>query len=171
MRSTVTVDVRAPASLVFALARDVERWPALLPHYLRVMVRARHAGGSITAEMVAVRAVIPRIGLGLPVAWRSRFWAEEDPLQLRFIHVGGATSGMDVTWRFVPQDAGCSVSIEHDFRPRMPGWAWSIDRLFVRPIARRTLTTFKSIAEAIAPALPQPGRRSERRQRPKATAS
>jgi len=152
MQSTVAVEVRAPASLVFELARDVERWPALLPHYVRATVLARHADGSLTARMIAVRAIAPGIGLGLPVAWRSRVWAREDPPGLRFVHLGGATDGMDVSWRLVPNDTGCRVAIEHEFRPRIGIWAWVIDRLFVRPIARRTLASFKAIAEAAAAA-------------------
>ena len=170
MHSTIAVNVEAPAALVFELARDVERWPALLPHYLRVSPRARNPDSSITAEMVALRALVPLVGLGLPVAWRARVWAEEDPLRLRFVHVGGATNGMDVTWRFVSQDAGCQVSIDHDFHPRVPMWAWSIDRLFVRPIARRTLTTFKAIAEAVAGSMRE-GRRSEHPDQPKMTST
>jgi len=43
MHSTVAVEVRAPAALVLELARDIERWPALLPHYVRATVLARHA--------------------------------------------------------------------------------------------------------------------------------
>lgn len=148
MHSTVAVEVRAPATLVFELARDVERWPALLPHYVGATVLARHADGAVTARMIAVRAIVPVVGFGIPVAWRSRVWAADDPLRLRFVHLGGATNGMDVTWRLVPTDAGCHVAIEHEFRPRIGIWAWFVDRLFVRPIARRTLASFKAIAEA-----------------------
>ena len=156
MRSMVAVDIAAPAALVFDLARDVERWPALLPHYLRVRIRERHADGAVTAEMVAVRALLPWLGLGIPVAWRSRTWSERDPLRLRFVHSGGATDGMDVTWRIVPTPSGCRVSIEHDFRPRYPAWGAVITRLFVRPIAARTLATFRSIAEAVSNAAGAP---------------
>jgi hypothetical protein len=64
---------------------------------------------------------------------------------------------MDVTWRIEPTEAGCRVEIEHDFRPRFAPWAAIIDRLFVRPIAGRTLATFGSIAEAVV-ATGSPGR-------------
>jgi ribosome-associated toxin RatA of RatAB toxin-antitoxin module len=154
MRSTIAVEIDAPAMLVFDLARDVERWPALLPHYLRVSVRERHPDGAVTAEMVALRPLLPVVGLGLPVAWRSRAWAEPDGPRLRFVHRGGATDGMDVTWRIEPTAAGCRVSIDHDYRPGNPGWAAFVTRFFVRPIAGRTLATFKSIAEAVASAQP-----------------
>jgi ribosome-associated toxin RatA of RatAB toxin-antitoxin module len=150
MRSTVSVDVAAPAQLVFRLARDVERWPRLLPHYVRVRAIERRQDGSIVAEMVARRLLVPVLGLGLPVAWRSRTWSEPADLRLRFVHIGGATNGMDVTWRIEPTEAGSRASIDHDFRPRVPGWAWFVDRAFTRPIASRTLGTFKAIAEALA---------------------
>ena len=150
MRSSIAIEVAAPPEVVFALARDVERWPDLLPHYVRVSVEARHEDGSRTARMVAIRPLMRAIGLGIPVAWRARTWAEPATLRLRFRHLGGATAGMDVTWRIEPSPGGCIVSIEHDFRPAVAAWATLVERLFVRPIAGRTLATFKSIAEATA---------------------
>ena len=61
---------------------------------------------------------------------------------------------MDVTWRIEPpaRDGapGTRVTIEHDFAPRVPGFAAFVDRAFTRPIAGRTLATFKALAEAIA---------------------
>jgi ribosome-associated toxin RatA of RatAB toxin-antitoxin module len=154
VRSTIGVEVAAPADVVFRLARDTERWPRLLPHYVRVRAIERDDAGRLTAEMVARRPLVPVLGLGLPVAWRSRTWSEaatgDDGPRLRFQHLGGATNGMDVTWRIEPTAGGCSVEIEHDFRPRVPGWAAFVDRAFTRPIASRTLATFKAIAEALA---------------------
>ena len=150
MRSAVGIDAAAPADLVFRLARNVERWPLLLPHYVRVRALERRADGSVVAEMVARRPLVGLLGIGLPVAWRSRTWSESDGRRLRFVHVGGATAGMDVTWRIEPSERGCRVTIEHDFRPRVPGWAWFVDRAFTRPIATRTLATFAAIAEALS---------------------
>jgi ribosome-associated toxin RatA of RatAB toxin-antitoxin module len=150
MRSAVGIDAAAPADLVFRLARNVERWPLLLPHYVRVRAVERRADGSVVAEMVARRPLVGLLGIGLPVAWRSRTWSESDGRRLRFVHVGGATAGMDVTWRIEPSERGCRVTIEHDFRPRLPGWAAFVDAMFTRPIASRTLATFKAIAEAVA---------------------
>ena len=150
MRSEIGIDVAAPPDLVFRLARDVERWPRLLPHYAAVRVEERLPDGSMVAQLVARRPLVPVLGIGLPVAWRSRSWSEPDGLRLRFVHRGGATNGMDVTWHIEPAGTGTRVTIEHDFRPRVPGWAWFVDRAFTRPIAGRTLATFKAIAEAVA---------------------
>jgi ribosome-associated toxin RatA of RatAB toxin-antitoxin module len=150
VKSAISIDIAAPADLVFRLAAGVERWPLLLPHYVAASVESREADGAVVARFMARRPLVPVLGLGLPVAWRSRTWNEPDARRLRFQHRGGATNGMDVTWRIEPADGGAVVTIEHDFRPRVPGWAWLVDRFFTRPIAGRTLATFKALAEAVA---------------------
>jgi ribosome-associated toxin RatA of RatAB toxin-antitoxin module len=150
VHSTISIDVAAPPRRVFDLARDVRRWPQLLPHYVSIRCEDLGLDGSVTARLVAIRTLVPVLGIGLPVAWRARSWSEPDALRIRFVHRGGATNGMDVTWRIEPTAGGCRVSIEHDFRPRVPGWAWFVDRAFTRPIAGRTLGTFKTLAETLA---------------------
>jgi ribosome-associated toxin RatA of RatAB toxin-antitoxin module len=152
VRSTIAIDIAAPAALVFRLARDVERWPELLPHYVAARRHAPPAAdGRLLVGFVARRPLVPVLGLGLPLAWRAVTWSEAAARRLRFVHRGGATAGMDVTWRIEDAEGGrCRVAIEHDFRPRVPGWAWLVDRAFTRPIASRTLATFRALAEAVA---------------------
>ncbi len=154
IRSTITIEIDAPAQLVFDLARRVERWDRLLPHYARSRVVERRPDGSLVVDFVARRPLLAVLGLGLPVAWRSRTWNEPETLRLRFVHVAGATKGMDVTWRIESTANGCRISIDHDFRPRVPLFAAVVDRWFIRPIAGRTLATFKALAEALADAQP-----------------
>jgi ribosome-associated toxin RatA of RatAB toxin-antitoxin module len=162
MHSTVSIDIAAPPELVFRLARDIERWPRLLPHYLSVGGPAGGPNGPVTYRMVAIRPLAGG-GFGLPVVWRARTWAEPDGLRLRFQHLGGVTAGMDVTWRIEPTAAGCHVEIEHDFRRRLPipflearlgdeALPAFVDRFFTRPIAERTLATFRTLAETLAEA-------------------
>ncbi len=150
MHSTIGIDIAAPPELVFALARDVERWERLLPHYARSRVRERAADGTLVVDFIARRPLIGVLGIGLPVVWRARTWSEPDEHRLRFVHVAGATRGMDVTWRIEPTPAGCRVEIEHAFAPTIPGFAAVVDRGFTRPIAGRTLATFRALAEALA---------------------
>ena len=158
MRSSIGIDIAAPAELVFRLARDVERWPDLLPHYVSTRREGEaDADGRLVVRFVARRVLVRALGVGLPIVWRSGTWSEPEGRRLRFVHRGGATNGMDVTWRIGDRagaGAGCRVEIEHDFRPRVPGWAWFIDRAFTRPIAGRTLATFRAIAEAVHAASP-----------------
>jgi hypothetical protein len=56
---------------------------------------------------------------------------------------------MDVTWRIEPTARGTRVTIEHVFEPRLPLLGMIVQGVFVRPIAGRTLATFKAIAEAV----------------------
>jgi hypothetical protein len=160
MDSTVAISVGAPAELVFRLARDIERWPRLLPHYLDVSRQSAGSDGALVLRMIAVRPLLGLQGFGLPVVWRARTWAEPDTLRLRFRHLGGVTAGMDVTWRIEPTPTGCHVAIEHVFRRRLPIPLLGdrlgdellpafVDRFFTRPIAQRTLATFKALAEAL----------------------
>ena len=154
MHTTIHVDIAAPAALVFDLARNVERWDRFLPHYARSRIIERGSDGSLVVDFVARRPLIGILGLGLPVTWRSRTWNQPELWRLRFVHVAGATRGMDVTWRIEPSTGGCRVSIDHDFRPRLPGFAGFVDRWFTRPIAGRTLATFKALAEAVNESTP-----------------
>jgi len=156
VHSTIGIEINAPPELVFRLARRVETWERLLPHYARSRVVDRRADGGLVIQFVARRPLIGFLGLALPVAWRARTWNEPDSLRLRFVHVGGATRGMDVTWRIEATPTGCTVSIDHDFRPRVRGFAAFVDRWFTRVIAGRTLATFKALAEAVAEVVASP---------------
>jgi ribosome-associated toxin RatA of RatAB toxin-antitoxin module len=149
MRSTIVIDVAAPPELVYRLARDITRWDRLLPHYSRSAV-VRDEGDALVCDFVARRPFVPVLGLGIPVTWRSRTWHEPSTRRLRFVHVAGATRGMDVTWTIEPATDGTRVEIAHDFRPRVGGFARLVDAAFTRPIASRTLATFKTLAEALA---------------------
>jgi hypothetical protein len=61
---------------------------------------------------------------------------------------------MDVTWTIEPRrDSdgrdGTRVEIAHEFAPSIPGFASLVDAVFTRPIAGRTLATFRALAEAL----------------------
>src|SRR3712207_612321 len=86
VRAEIGIDVAAAPELVFRLARDVERWPRLLPHYVAVDVEERRPDGSLVSRLVARRPLVPVLGVGLPVAWRSRSWSESASMRLRFVH-------------------------------------------------------------------------------------
>lgn len=155
MRSHIGIEVAAPPRKIFELARQVPRWAELLPHYRNVTVRSR-TGDRIVVRMAAWRPGLVRI----PVSWVAEHWvddAEPGNLRLHFHHVGGATTGMDVVWHIRPRTDGASVTIEHEFSRRLPllgadAMPAVVDRLFIRPIAGRTLATFKALAEAGGPA-------------------
>lgn len=152
MRSEIAIDVAAPPRRVFDLASDITCWPERLPHYREVTLQS-HDNGRVLAAMAATRRFGP---VPVPVSWLTEQWADvsdDHDLRLRFRHVGGVTRGMDVTWHIRQVDRGSRVTIEHVFSRRLPLLGSEllprlIDRIFVRPIASRTLATFKSLAEA-----------------------
>lgn len=151
MQSIISISIDAPPARVLELAGDIERWPSLLPHYRKVTVQSRVAE-RVVAQMVAVRQFGP---LPVPVTWRAEQWADasdDQDLRLHFRHVRGVTRGMQVTWHIRPDGPGAQVTIEHDFRRPLPLLGSEllprfVNRFFVRPIAGRTLTTFKALAE------------------------
>lgn len=156
MRTSIGIEIEAPAELVYRLAREVTAWERLLPHYIRSRPVARQADGAVTCDFVALRPLLPLLGIGIPVTWRSRTWHEPATRRLFFEHVAGATRGMHVTWTIQPVPGDLErtrVEIAHDFRPVIPGLAAFVDRFFTRPIAGRTLATFKQLAETVGPVI------------------
>lgn len=149
MRTVDAIDVRADLARVFALAADVERWPTFLPHYRWVHVLERDAA-ACTVEMAAWRPFGP---VRYPARWVSEMRAEP-PHRVRYRHVRGITSGMDVEWRLASQPDGVRVTIVHEWSG--PAWplvgplaaAWVIGPIFVHGIAARTLAGVKRRAEA-----------------------
>ena len=152
MRSEVSVGSMRPPALVFALARDVERWDRLLPHYAQVpgrgaclrsrrpcssswragrwwRARPRATGHVASAQLERARALVCASSTSRE---RRGGWTS---------HGGSSRPG---------GGAGSRVSIDHDFAPRIPAFAAFVDRFFTRPIAGRTLATFKALAEALA---------------------
>jgi hypothetical protein len=66
-----TVDerlVQSPLASIFDLARDVERWPELLPHYRHVRFQERDGHGGGLVDMSANR---PFGTMAWPTWWRS----------------------------------------------------------------------------------------------------
>jgi aromatase len=156
VKSEIGIDVAAEPRLIFELAREVERWPQLLPHYRKVTIESRD-GSIVRARMNATRSFGR---LGVPVSWTAEQWADDsnaDDLRLHFRHLRGVTRGMEVTWHIRPTNrngAGTTsrVTIEHVFSRHLPLLGTEllpkvVDRFFVRPIAGRTLQTFKELAE------------------------
>ncbi|HEY7898106.1 MAG: SRPBCC family protein [Gemmatimonadales bacterium] len=151
MRVLDELVVRAPVGRIFALARDVERWPAHLPHYRYVRFNSRSADGGGIVEMSANR---PFGVLDWPTWWRSDMQVIEDAPSVRYRHIAGITKGMDVEWTFEATPAGTHVRVLHLWNgPRWPligkmAATSIIGPVFVHGIASRTLAGLARVAEA-----------------------
>lgn len=142
--------VRAPVERIFALARDVERWPLYLPHYRYVRFDGEDGAGGGIVDMSAYRPFGP---VGWPTFWRSLMEVRSDVPVVRFRHIGGITTGMDVEWSFEAIRSGTQVRILHVWNgPRWPliGPVIAtavIGPVFVHGIASRTLAGLARVAE------------------------
>lgn len=155
-RLLTTVDeqiVRAPVATIFDIAREVEHWPAYLTHYRWVRFQHRTADGGGMVEMAANR---PFGVLDWPTWWKSEMAVNASVPWIRFRHVGGVTTGMDVEWSFTPHAGGTHVRIVHTWNG--PGWPLIgelaatnvIGPVFVHGIASRTLAGLARVAETQA---------------------
>ena len=142
--------VRATVTDIFALARDVEHWPAHLAHYRWVRFRERARDGGGIVEMAAWRPFGP---LRWPTWWLSEMEVDERRPAVRFLHVGGITRGMEVEWSFTPESGGTRVRIVHAWNgPQWPligvfAATTVIGPVFVHGIASRTLAGLAKVAE------------------------
>jgi hypothetical protein len=143
--------MRAPIERVFAAAADVERWPELLAHYRWVRMLERSGPGGIV-EMAAWRPFGP---LRYPTWWVSEMEIDHARPAVRYRHIRGITTGMQVEWSFADLGRdGTAVTIVHEWGGppwplvRRPAAEWVIGPVFVHGIASRTLAGLGAWVEA-----------------------
>ena len=142
-----------PASprALFKLVRDVERWPVHLSHYRFVRFREHSADGGGLVEMSANRPFLGGFAKW-PTWWLSEMSVDDIRPAIRFRHVGGITTGMDVEWSFEPVENGTHVRLLHIWDgPRWPiigAFAATavIGPHFIHAIASRTLAGLSEAA-------------------------
>jgi ribosome-associated toxin RatA of RatAB toxin-antitoxin module len=148
----LTVDriaICAEPDRVFTVAADVEAWPGILAHYRWVRILERRASGALV-EMAAWRPFGP---LKWPTWWVSEMTVHPEFREIRYRHVRGITSGMDVVWRMSQGSAGVAIELEHRWTgPRWPvigafAARMVIGPVFVHGIASRTLAGLKAYLE------------------------
>ena len=150
MTTTDELVVRARVDDVFRIVAAVEEWPAHLPHYRWVRVRERAADGGGVVEMAANRPFGP---LNWPTWWLSEMSVDRAAASIRFRHIGGITTGMDVEWSFAPHADGTRATLVHAWDgPRWPligvfAAVAVIGPVFVHGIATRTLAGLARVAE------------------------
>ncbi len=149
MRTVDTLWIAAPVDLVFRFAREVERWPEILPHYRWVRMHERRGDGGVV-EMAAWRPFGP---LRWPTWWMSEMWVDRDRSEVRYRHLRGVTTGMDVVWRIVAEGEGGRATIIHEWEGppwpllKRPAASLVIGPVFIRGIASRTLAGIGRAAE------------------------
>jgi uncharacterized membrane protein len=140
-----TVEIAAPAGVVYALGSQTERWPEILPHYRYVRVIEEHGDLRLVA-MGAWQDVFP-------IGWVAEQTNDPRTPHIAFRHVRGWTRGMDVEWIFEPYAGGTRVTIEHRLTFRFPlaaEWLGKhvVSDYFVHGVAAKTLARMKQLAES-----------------------
>ena len=150
----LTVDERvceADPDICFQVAADVEAWPRILAHYRWVRFRRRDGFATGLVEMAAWR----RFGVfRYPTWWASEMTHDRDERTIRYRHVEGVTSGMDVLWSVTPVEKRRTLlRIVHEWKG--PSWPLigplAADRVigpvFIHHVAQRTLAGVAAEAE------------------------
>lgn len=143
---------RCTPERLFRLVAAVEEWPAHLPHYRWVRLTDRASDGGGIVEMAAWRPV-PPVHVGWPTWWRSEMAVDARAMTVRFRHIGGITTGMDVEWALLPHAEGTEVRLLHVWDgPRWPligviAATLVIGPVFVHGIAARTVAGLIRAAE------------------------
>ena len=143
VRTENSIVIKAPPARVFQDTSNLLLWPKVLPHYR--WIRVLNVGDDGLIVRVAARRG------WLPIRWTSRFRVDPNTPELHFEHLKAFTRGMKVRWTYTPTPDGVLVSITHELdRPSAFGRWFAqhvLSDLFIRPIAARTLSGFKTYLE------------------------
>jgi hypothetical protein len=151
MRTHNEVLVHAPLGDCVRAASDVESWPVILPHYRRVFFTRKDGPGRGRVRMEAYR----HFGrLPYPIWWESEMVTHLDEAEVRYRHVDGITTRMDVLWKLEERGGGTHITILHEWDgPRWPligafAARAVIGPRFIHVVAGRTLAGIKRAVEA-----------------------
>ena len=154
MHTVDVIRIAAPPERVWPLAVQVERWPEILPHYRAV---SRLAGTPEHDGTVAMSAWRPFGGpLNWPTWWHASMQVDHARHEIRYQHIAGITTGMDVLWTLTGEANATVITLLHDWRgPRWPligplAANLVIGPVFIHGIASRTLAGIARAATAAA---------------------
>jgi ribosome-associated toxin RatA of RatAB toxin-antitoxin module len=146
MHKSNSIVMRAPKTVIFETAANLELWPKFLRHYRYIRFLERGHDRNLVI-MAATRS-------GIPISWMSEQIIDRDRLEIRFHHLRAWTKGMHVVWTFSDTPAGVQVAISHDLRFRVRALAPIVDLVigdfFIHNIANKTLRCMKGYVEARA---------------------
>jgi ribosome-associated toxin RatA of RatAB toxin-antitoxin module len=146
MRRTNSIIMRAPKTLIFETAANLELWPRILPHYRYI----RYLEKSPERNLVVMSAKRS----GIPITWTSIEEIDRERMEVRFQHLKAFTKGMEVVCTFTETPDGVRVEIMHDLRFRVPALAPVMEPIigdfFIHHVANKTLHCMKKYVESRA---------------------
>ena len=127
------------------------RLGASVPHFFRAM--DGQTMGGIDVVLGQVRPGLDQRMFNWPTWWLSEMAVNHEVPWVRFKHIGGVTTRMDVEWSFTPVEGGTLTRIVHVWNgplwPVIGRFAATqvIAPVFVHGIASRTLAGLAAVAE------------------------
>src|SRR3982751_4068289 len=144
MHKSNSIVMHAPRMRIFETAANLELWPTILPHYRYIHYLERGPSRNVVV-MAARRGPIP-------ISWTSEQVIDRAKMEVRFRHLKAFTKGMEVVWTFRETPNGVRVEIVHDLqfrmRPLAPLAELIIGRVFIHPVASKTLRYMKQYLES-----------------------
>ncbi len=143
VRTENSILINAPLEKIFETTSNLLLWPKVLPHYRWIRVLQTSDDGVIV-KMAARRG-------WLPIQWMSRYRVDSNAHELHFEHLKAFTRGMQVRWTYKPAAEGVQVTISHELERATWFGRWFahhvLGKMFIRPVATRTLSHFKQYLE------------------------
>jgi ribosome-associated toxin RatA of RatAB toxin-antitoxin module len=125
------ISIAAPPDRVYAIARDVERFPDFMPEVQRITVL--EASGDGTRQVVAWVGLIP--AFRLTVKWTEEDLWDDAARTCRFTQLKGDFTEYGGLWRFEPEGEGCRFESTVTYELEIP----TIGPL-IRGVVRKIMT-------------------------------
>ena len=112
----ITSEILIPAApeKVYAVARDIERFPEFLPDVESVVVRTGEGGRVVSEWVGVVRA------LGRKVKWEEEDLWDDAARRCDFRAIKGDWDRYEGSWTFQPDPGGCLVRLRLGFEFNVP---------------------------------------------------
>jgi len=143
----VRAEIAIPATpeTVYALAKDIERFPEFLPNVQQVTITERDGG----------RVVSSWVGL-VPEFRRTIKWVEEDTWDdagraCRFRSLNGDWDRYEGEWTFTPEGAGTRVALAISYDYNVPLIGPLIKQLLCKLVQRNAEETLAGLKRQAAP--------------------
>lgn len=106
--------IAAPLEAVYAVAKDIERFPEFLPDVESVVIIERSAGGFISDWVGVVEK------LNRKIKWREQDEWDDTTHICRFYALGGDWEKYDGIWTFTETDGGVKMHMELECEVNVP---------------------------------------------------
>ncbi|MBC7287100.1 MAG: SRPBCC family protein, partial [Armatimonadetes bacterium] len=111
---TAEVAINAPLEKVYAIAKDIERFPEFMEDVEKVEIVSKTPDRQVSMWVAVVRE------FGRRITWTEEdFWSDEEHL-CRFRQIDGDFTSYEGVWSFVQSDGGTLVRLEVTYEYRVP---------------------------------------------------